>query len=285
VRQGVAHLARHGIRTAPHDAEVLLAHVLGVERVRLHTHPEQPVPAPAAQCYRGLIERRAAREPLQYLTGVQEFWSLRFRVSPAVLIPRPETEHLIECCLRLNARLDPLILDIGTGSGCLAIVAAREIPGAGVQATDISPAAIEVARDNAVAHGVADRIVFHEGDLFAPLRGHDIEGRADFILSNPPYIGEQEIETLAPEVRDNEPRAALSPGHDPLGVHRRLAAQAGDFLRPGGYLIVEIGQGQDEALRNMYGAVPSLEVLGVPADLSGIPRVLCARARQAILGP
>jgi len=279
VREGSALLAQSGIATAPQDAEMLLAHVLGIERARLHTHPGRPVAEGEAATFRTLLERRAAREPLQHLVGEQEFWSLTFRVSPDVLIPRPETEHVIECFLRLNARREPVVLDIGTGSGCLAVVVAREVPGARVVATDVSRAALAVARDNAARHGVGSRIDFLEGDLFEPLRGRGLEGAADFILSNPPYVGEAELPTLEPEVRDHEPRLALSPGVDPLATHRRLAIEARSFLRAGGHLIVEIGLGQAGPLRELYRDAPGLSLFDIRPDLAGIPRVLCAGAR------
>lgn len=229
--------------------------------------------------YRELLDKRAGRVPLQHLTGTREFWSLPFHVSPEVLIPRPESEHLIEAFLRVNDRPDPLILDIGTGSGCLAVVAAREVPGALVHACDISEAALRIARLNASDNDVAGRIAFYHGDLFEPLRGRGLLGRVDVILCNPPYIAEKDLAALDPEVREHEPRVALTPGPDGLAVHRRLAAEAPEFLKPDGHLIVEFGLGQEDAVRAIYGA--SLEVVGVRRDLAGIPRVLVARRPAA----
>lgn len=238
---------------------------------------------PAAARYRDLVARRAARHPLQYLTGVQEFWSLAFKVTPAVLIPRPETEGLIEAFLRLCESPDPVVLDIGTGSGCLAVTVAKEIPGARVFAGDVSAEALEVARENAATHHVAARIEFRRGDLFGPFRGPasgaDLTGRVDFILTNPPYLGDDEFPGLMPEVRDHEPRGALSAGPDPLAVHRRLARECVEFLKPGGHLIAEMGLGQEAGLRALYAGQPRLEVVAVLPDLAGIPRVLVARAR------
>jgi len=276
-REGSDALRSAGIPTPAQDAEVLLAHLLGVPRALLHADPAGPVGTDLASRYRTLVARRAARVPLQHLTGFQEFWSLRFEVTPEVLIPRPETEHLIEVLLRVARAADSLVLDIGTGSGCLAVVAAREIRGAVVHATDLSPGALAVARRNAAAHGVADRVTFHEGSLFEPLRGKGLEGRAAAILSNPPYLGETELAGLEPEVRMHEPREALSPGPDALAVHRRIAAEAAAFLAPGGHLIVEIGQGQEVAARALYGGAGGIEVVQVVPDLAGIPRVLVAR--------
>src|SRR5439155_855140 len=240
-------------------AEVLLAHLLGLDAARLHAHPELSVePAPAAR-YRSQIARRAAREPLQYLTGVQEFWSLAFKVTPAVLIPRPETEGIVEAFLRLNRSPEPVVLDIGTGSGCLAVAVARELPGARVHASDVSEEALCVARDNALAHGVAARIRFAAGDLFLPHRGTGLEGAVDFILSNPPYVSDDDLTRSPPEVRNFEPRAALAAGPDGLVFHRRLAREAGVFLKTGGHLIAEIGLGQEAALRDLYAGQDRLQ--------------------------
>ena len=261
------------------DALVLLAHVLAVDTGRLQAHPETPVGPEEASRYRALVARRKRREPLQYLTGEQEFWSLRFEVTPAVLIPRPETEGLVEAFLRLNRMPDPIVIDIGTGSGCLAVVAAREIPGARVYASDLSGEALAVARRNAAAHGVAGRIEFRAGDLFEPLRAEGLGGRVDFILSNPPYISEGELPGLMPEVRDHEPRAALVGGVDGLDAHRRLAREAPEFLRPGGHLLAEIGLGQEPGVRVLYRGQSRLDLVAVAPDLAGIPRVLIARAR------
>jgi release factor glutamine methyltransferase len=239
------------------------------------------VETPAAARYRDLVARRAARQPLQYLTGIQEFWSLAFKVTPSVLIPRPETEGLIDAFLHLRETPDPVVLDIGTGSGCLAVTVAKEIPGARVFAVDLSEAALAVARENAAAHGIAARIDFRRGDLFEPFRGpgSGLAGRVDFILTNPPYLGDDEFPGLMPEVRDHEPRGALSAGPDPLAVHRRLARECVEFLKPGGHLIAEMGLGQEAALRALYGGKPGLEIAVVNRDLAGIPRVLIVRAR------
>jgi len=256
--------------------------VLGVARTRLHAHPETPVEPDDARRYRALVERRAAREPLQYLTGVQEFWSLPFRVTPAVLIPRGETELVVEACLDLNRQSDPRIVDIGTGSGCIAVSVAREVPGAEVYATDCSPAALEVARDNAAAHGVAARIRFAQGDLYDPLAGLDLDRRFDFILCNPPYVAASDVPALQQEVRDHEPLVALSPGDDPLAMCRRLVEGAPRFLRRGGFLLVEIGWCQEEAVRALFADRVDLAIAEVKRDLAGIPRVVIARMSAAL---
>ncbi len=277
-REGTAVLERTGIPSAALDAEVLIAFVLGVERPHLHAAPDEAVRPEDAARYRGLVERRAAGVPLPYLTGTQEFWSLRFHVTPAVLIPRPETEHLVEAFLKHNDRPDPVVIDVGTGSGCLAIVVARETPGALVHATDVSEEALRVARLNASDHDVAGRIAFYRGDLFSPLRGLGLEGRVHAVLSNPPYIAEAEMASLQPEIRDHEPRAALCAGADPLAVHRRLAGEAPGFLRPGGLLIVEIGLGQEAPLRGLYRSLGRLTVVEAVPDLAGIPRAIVSRS-------
>jgi release factor glutamine methyltransferase len=280
VQEGSQVLAAGGIADPAREAETLLAHVLGVDRARLHADPEARVEAHAAARFRTLAARRAAREPLQYLVGAQEFWSLPFRVTTAVLIPRPETEHLIEALLALGLPEEPHLLDLGTGSGCLAVAAAHALPRARVVATDISAPALQVARVNAAQNGVAARLRFLEGDLFEPVLRRGLESAFDVILSNPPYIGAEELATLPPEIRDHEPRLALSPGPDPLAVHRRIALEAARYLRPGGRLIVEIGFGQEAALRRIY-ADSDLEIVALHPDLAGILRVLVAGARAA----
>jgi release factor glutamine methyltransferase len=283
-REGSAVLGRAGIPTAPRDAEVLLAHVLGVPRARLHAAPDEPVEPAAAVRFREHLLKRSRRVPLQHLTGVQEFWSLEFEVTPAVLIPRPETEGLVEAFLDLratDAKLrsveTPVVLDVGTGSGCLAVAVAREAPGARLFASDISEEALEVARRNAARHGVAGRITFLRGDLLAPF-GPAGAPPADVILTNPPYIGDSEAAGLPPEVRDHEPRRALFAGPDPLAVHRRLAHEARPHLKLGGWLIAEIGAGQDGALRLLYAGILDFHLEPFRPDLAGIPRVLVARA-------
>jgi release factor glutamine methyltransferase len=277
VRDAAAAFLAAGLPDPGRDAQLLLGHVLGVNRAALHAHPSRSVDDEAARRFHGLVSRRLAREPVQYLTGVQEFWSLPFRVTPAVLIPRPESEGILEALLALDLPSEPRLLELGTGSGCLAVAAARERPGARLVATDVSEAALEVARSNARALGVEDRIAFRKGDLFEALAPEDDAIRFDAILSNPPYIGAGELETLAPEVRDHEPRAALTPGDDSLLVHRRIAAGAHEHLAPGGHLLVEIGAGQAEAVEALYSGQRRLRLLRIDADLAGIPRVAVSR--------
>jgi release factor glutamine methyltransferase len=279
VREGADLLRAGGVAEPERDAERLLGHLLDLDRAALHAEPARAVGAEEADRFRDLVRRRAAREPLQHLTGEQEFWSLSFRVTPDVLIPRPETEHLVEALLRLRLRPEPLLLDLGTGSGCLAIAAAREIPGALVVATDIESAALEVARGNALRHGLSERITFLRGDLFAPLAGRRWERGFDVILSNPPYVPEADWKGLEPEVREHEPKGALTPGADGLAIHRRLAVGAASWLRPGGMLLAEIGAGQGETAGALYAPPAPLELVAIEPDLAGIPRVIVARAR------
>jgi release factor glutamine methyltransferase len=269
------------VRQPAADAEVLVARALGVSRARLHAEPDRRVDAGAAARLRDLVARRARREPLQYVLGVQEFWSLEFRVTPAVLVPRPETELVLAAFVRLNRRPDPVVLDLGTGSGCIAVAAAREVPGARVVASDVSEEALEVARDNARRHGVEKRIEFRRGDLLGAFAGTTPGGSFDFILSNPPYVAAADLQGLEPEVRDHEPRAALVAGPDGLEAHRRIAADTPRWLRPGGCLVLEIGVGQEEAVRALYAGRPGLEVAGCDRDLAGIPRVCVVRSVAA----
>jgi release factor glutamine methyltransferase len=209
--------------------------------------------------------------PLQHLTGEQAFWRHVFRVTPDVLIPRPETELVVEVALEALRDLDrPRLLDVGTGSGCIALSLASERADAIVHAVDLSPAALAVARDNAQRIGLSDRVRFHEGDLLAPVTE---EPPFDLIASNPPYVGSDEVGALAPEVRDHEPRMALTPPGDRASMYGRLAAAAARALSPGGSLVVEIGQGMQSEVAGAFSGA-GLEVVRVLPDLQGIARVV-----------
>jgi release factor glutamine methyltransferase len=281
VRAAASRLAAAGVPDPERDAEVLLAHVLGIDRGRLHARPERAVGEETVGRYDGLVRRRAAREPIQHLTGVQEFWSLPFRVTPDVLIPRPETEGILEALLERALPAGPgrpRLLDLGTGSGCLAIAAAHALPAAQVTAVDDSDAALDVARGNARTLGVADRVAFLSGDLFDALPRGPGAVPFDAVLSNPPYVAAADLAGLAPEVRDHEPRRALTPGDDPLVVHRRILAGAPRVLAAGGWLVVEFGAGQEAALRALYAAQRAIRLEEIRPDLAGIPRVVVARA-------
>jgi release factor glutamine methyltransferase len=239
------HFEKKGVDAPRLTAEVLLAHVLRTTRVRLYVDFDRPLEAPELKAYRGLIERRMAGEPTQYLTGEREFYNRRFQVDPRVLIPRPETELLAEAALRALPEDAPSrALDLCTGSGCLAVTIAAERPQASVVATDLSAGACEVARLNAEAHGVGSRVTVRQGDLYAAVP----EGATfDLVVSNPPYVARAEIDTLSPEVR-REPREALDGGPDGLDLLRRVAREGLPFLKPGGLLALEIGETQGAAV-------------------------------------
>jgi len=276
LHEGVIHLMPSAPApgdTARRDAELLLLHVTGLTRAELLTYPERELTAGQESGYREAIARRARHEPVQYITGVQEFYGRPFAVTPAVLIPRPETEHLVEAVLALRPA-PRRILDIGTGSGILAITLALEVPNASLTATDIASDALAVAQQNALALGAADRIRLHESDLFASLRKSD---RFDCIVSNPPYVATTEV--LEPQVRDYEPAAALFAGEDGLAIYRRLIPAAFEHLEPGGCLLLEMGHGQRDALRELLAQGGFVEI-GFVDDLQGIPRV--ARARKPL---
>ncbi len=260
------------------DAQTLLAEALGKDRTYLIVNFNQQLSDDLladdllAQ-YQAMIERRASGEPLQYITGHQEFFGLEFEVTPDVLIPRPETEILVEETIRLVHQTnipELVIVDVGTGSGCIAVTLARELNTASVIACDISPAALMVARRNAARHGLEDRMQFIESDLLAAFPQ---TGFADFILSNPPYVAATELPTLQREVRDWEPHIALSDFADGLSFYRRLLVEAPARLKPGGYLICELGYTQSEVI----SAMVDRQIWQEPRlleDLQGIPRTL-----------
>jgi len=265
------------VEAAKREAELLLAHVLKCKRVDLFVrYDEQPSEAERAK-FRELIQRRVAGWPVAYLVGSREFYLLSFEVSPAVLIPRPDTETLIAEADRLLKPLrTPAVLDLGTGSGCIAVSLAHLKKDAHVTATDISPDALDVARRNAAKHGVAERMTFLQGDLFAALPP---ESNFDLIVSNPPYIAQSEFASLAPDVRDHEPRLALDGGPDGLAFYRRIASGVGPFLKPSGSLLLEIGYTQEDAVRNLLAERPELELGVTLKDAGGHPRVVCAKKK------
>jgi release factor glutamine methyltransferase len=296
------------------DAESLLLSVLDRGKAWLMAHGDDPLSSPDATRFRECIDRRLSGEPIQYILGEAEFYGIPFRVTPAVLIPRPETEHLVEKALQLAANFkNPRILDIGTGSGAIAVAVASALKGHGfsradkankmigalapeaapfsVTATDLSPAALAVAEENAKRNGVLIR--FLQADLFTPilpgapapaLRTWEsttpnipvFDEQFDLILSNPPYIPTTDRPTLSVEVRDHEPALALFAGQDGLGIYRRLIPAAHQHLVPGGYLLLEIGYGQQQAIQDLLAAASFASIHFIP-DLQGIPRVACAR--------
>jgi release factor glutamine methyltransferase len=261
------YLGKAGIDSARLDAEVLLAHAIGSSRIELYTRHDRLLAPDELDRYRELVRRRAEREPVAYLTGVKEFHSLPMRVTPDVLIPRPETEHLVDVAVELSKGLDaPRLLDVGTGCGCIAVSWAVETAGGTFVATDVSPAALAVARENAERHGVADRGEFLAGDLYEP--GADL-APYDLVACNPPYVSPDE-ETDPECLR--EPRRAVFAEGDPLDLYRRLLAGAAARLVPGGKCLLELpGERADEIAAL---APPDLGVVRIVKDYQGLPRVL-----------
>lgn len=251
--------------TARRDAELLLMHVTRLTRADLLTHPDRSLTPGELDAYQQAIARRARHEPVQYITGTQEFYGRPFAVTPAVLIPRPETEHLVEAALALEPR-PGRILDIGTGSGILAVTLSLEFPAAAVTALDISEDALAVARQNAHALNASQHIRFLTSDLFSAIA----QEQYDCIVSNPPYVAN--TERLEPQIRDYEPPAALYAGTDGMAIYRRLVPDAARHLTPGGHLLLEIGQGQREAVAAVLAESGYTEIR-FHADLQGIPRV------------
>src|SRR6266404_2677221 len=317
LKLGIAQLRAAHVPSDTLAAELLLLHATGRTRTSLYSHPEDDLTESESQNYFSLIERRAAGVPTQHLTGKQEFWGLEFEVTPDVLIPRPETEHLIEVALDrlalrdLREKQSPnmsgeglVIADIGTGSGCIAIALAKELPAASIYALDVSPAALAVAQRNAARLRFADRIYFLESNLLgglpaaelplaASLRGNQRKPEAhglpvadhqallfDLIVSNPPYIGRREAATLACEVHDHEPAIALFGGEEGYEFYADLITQSAARLKPGGILVVELGHDSLPAVQPLLDA-PAWTNVGVTNDLAAIPRVLSAeRTRE-----
>ena len=254
--------------TAHRDAELLLLHTTRMTKADLLTHPERELTERQSYHYQAAIARRALHEPVQYIIGTQEFYGRPFIVNPLVLIPRPETEHLVEAALALTPR-PSRILDIGTGSGILAITLALELPHATITATDISAPALAVAQQNARSLG-ADHLRFVASNLFAKLD----DARFDCIVSNPPYVSSNEA--LEPQVRDYEPATALYAGEDGLAIYRRLIPDASSHLEPAGSLLLEIGQGQRDAIAALLETSGFRNIRFID-DLQGIPRVAIAQ--------
>lgn len=273
VAQGLERLALgpHAER-AKLDAEALLLHVLGANKAWLLAHGDEELTGEDAQRYTALVARRFCGEPIQYITGEAEFYGLPFRVMRDVLIPRPETEHLVEQAIAYASEFrQPRIVDIGTGSGAIAVALARHLPQARITSIDISEKALAVARENAVRNRVADRIRFLEGDLLGPVERE----RFDLVVSNPPYVAETDRDALSVEVREHEPALALFAGADGLDVYRRLIPAAHEAQLSGGALLMEIGYGQSDAIRSLL-AESDFGKIRFVLDLQGIPRVACA---------
>ena len=256
------------------NAEVLLTFVLGVNRAYLYAHPERELTAEEEARYDEVLAQRATGMPSQYITGHQEFWGLDFVVTPAVLIPRPETEHLVETVLELARGIArPKLVDVGTGSGCVALALAHELKSAAVYAVDVSADALEIAGANAARLRLDGRVHFTQSNVLEALAGvHDF----DFVVSNPPYVGFGEADKVQKSVRDFEPRVAVFAGEQGLDVIRPLIEQAHRALKPGGWLAMEIGYSMRDAVVNLLSPTMWEDVRVVP-DLQGIPRVVAAR--------
>ena len=260
-----------GVPEARREAGSLLSFVLGKDRTFLISHAEDPVNEDSFERLRGLVERRAAGEPLQYITGVQDFYGREFRVTPDVLIPRPETELLVEAALEVTTSKDALICDVGTGSGCIAITLLCEKAAARGVAVDKSAAALEIAKQNAAKQNVSERAVFFVSDCFDALDPNAYQ--FDLIVSNPPYVSASALPGLQREVRDHEPLVALSPGPDGLSVIRRLLTEAPAYLKPNGHLLMEIGFDQGEHVRDLIDE-SVWSFLEIRPDLQSIPRIV-----------
>lgn len=293
------YLAQYDVPDAKAEAEYLLAHALDCKRSGLYLNFNQAVDSYELQRFVGFVERRIKREPSQYIIGEQEFWGLAFKVTPDVLIPRPETELLVEETLRIargmwdvgcgkasskdiftpptSHPLPRIILDLCTGSGCIAASLAKEIPKCKVYATDVSEKALSVARENAERHGVADKIHFLQGNLFEPFKAMGI--KFDMIVSNPPYISKRVLHELQPEVKDYEPRTALYGGEDGLDFYRRIISGSPAYLSAGGYLMLEMGYGQAEEIKELMEQNKAFEHIVIKKDLAGIERIIKAQIK------
>ncbi len=264
-------LQEAGVEEAHLEADVLVRHVLGLERADLLARPETPLAPAQSAALEGLMARRERREPLAYVLGRREFHGLDFRVTPAVMVPRPETETLVEEALAwARSRPAPVtVADVGTGSGCIVVTLAARLPDVRFLATDVSPAALAVAEENAHRHGVAGRVRLLSGHLLQPL-----PGPVDLVVANLPYVPSGRLDSLQPEVRDHEPRGALDGGPDGTDLLRPLLRQAGSYLRPGGALMLEIDEEQGPALAEAARSAFPAATVSVLPDLSGRDRVL-----------
>jgi len=285
LREAQARLVAAGIAEpdAAIDADVLARHVLTWTREQMITRRRDPLPAGTNEAafdarFNALVARRAEREPIAYIIGHREFWNLEFEVTRDVLIPRPETELIVEETLALNGHAAlgdaPVIVDVGTGSGCLAVALAHELPRARVIAIDVSTVALHVAKRNADRHGVSPRITWHAGSLLEP-----VDGKVDLIVSNPPYVPLGDAETLPADVRDYEPAVALFSGGDGLATIRALVTQAADRVRKDGWLIFEFGYGQAPAIREIIACAAAWQLEKLREDLQGLPRTAVLRRR------
>jgi release factor glutamine methyltransferase len=279
ILQGANKLRKAGVPEERREAGSLLMHVLGRDRTYILAHAEDQLTDKQVEAYRESLDARASGKPLQYITGRQEFFGLEFEVTSDVLIPRPETELLIEAALSIiSPNKTPFICDVGTGSGCIAITLLHRLPQASGIALDISEAALAVAERNANRHEVRERLSFLASDCFSGL-GPEFGNRFDLIVSNPPYVAERAVDGLQREVRDFEPRIALTAGEDGLSIIRRLLGEARNYLKSGGFLIFEMGFDQHAAVTELIED-DHWQLLEVYDDLQGIPRTVALRKRS-----
>ncbi|MEG6585179.1 peptide chain release factor N(5)-glutamine methyltransferase [Dendrosporobacter sp. 1207_IL3150] len=264
-----------GVENPRLDAEVLLSHILHKERIQLYVHFDQPLQQHELMAFREAVKKRAARLPVAYITGHKEFMGLDFCVTPAVLIPRPDTEVLVEAALkRLKDTDQPEILDIGTGSGAIVVSVLANIITARGTAVDISEKALAIAKVNAEKNNVAERLQFYQGDIYQPVQGRIY----DAILSNPPYIPNEDISTLAPEVRQ-EPALALAGGQDGLDFYRRIINDASKYLKPGGFIALEVGIHQARPVASLAESISELSFDSIISDYGGIERVVILKRK------
>jgi len=278
----VGQLRQQGIDTPRLDAEVLLAHCMNGDRIRLYRDAQSPLTKECRERFLDAIARRAGREPIAYITGIKEFRSCSFRVSPRVLIPRPETETIIEVMLQLHSTIRSghhglRLLEVGTGSGIIAVSLAQELENAWICATDCEPSIVAIARANAQVNRVDHKISFFAGNLLHCVRCRDDAGAFDCILSNPPYLSDDEWQKAQPEIRNFEPERALRSGPDGLSFYRLLIPEAGRLLRKDGHLLLEIGRGQSAAVARLMGETGLFGPVATTKDLSGTERVIMAQ--------
>lgn len=270
------YLGQKGVDSPRLEAQILLAHVLKCPRIELVARSDEEPSAKDRTAFRELVKRRVDGWPVAYLTGTKEFFLLPFLVSPAVLIPRPDTETLVlETLARLKGKANPTVLELGTGSGCIAIALAANHPTCRVLAVDVSPDAADLARRNAAANRVADRTSVVVGDLFGPV---PVGSTFDVLVSNPPYVAHGEFESLSADIREHEPRTALDGGPDGLAFYRRIAQRAGEFVKPGGWIFLEIGESQADSVASLLSE-KGFDVKPVVKDAGGRHRVVVAHRK------
>jgi release factor glutamine methyltransferase len=277
LNQAVEKLRSEGIDRPRTNAELLLEAVLNAKKVDLYLNRSQILTPQQIEKFNQYIQERISGKPLQHIIGSTEFFGLEFKVNEHVLIPRPETETLVEIVIeRLKNRSSPKIIDIGTGSGAIAISLAKNIKNSMVFATDISTDALMVAKENAKMNKVENQIEFLQGDLFAPLENKNLEGKIDCVVSNPPYVNQEEFDQLPKEVKDYEPILALKTDQEGTLLHRRIIGNSLDFLSEGGILVLEIGLGQAEKVVGIFREYPHFKDIEIKKDLGGIDRVAVA---------